>query len=209
VSIDAASGLLFVGANNGVLFCFDYVRGRQQWSYQTGGAIKATAAVAGDAVYVTSWDGQLYGLLGATGEPRLTFSATAASMSSPAVHADTVFFGADDGVLRAVNRRDGSLAWAFPTLGPISSSPTVIEDSGVLAIGSRDRHLYVLDLATGGARQAIELANPVTSVPVVVGDDLFVNDDAGTVYAFRGMSASGNSERSGIAAIPRRTGREP
>jgi outer membrane protein assembly factor BamB len=191
VSIDAASGLLFVGANNGVLFCFDYVRGRQQWSYLTGGAIKSTAAVAGDTVYFTSWDGKLYGILGATGEKRLEFAATAASMSSPAVHEDAVFFGSDDGVLHAVNHRDGSLAWAFPTLGPILSSPTVIQDSALLAIGSRDRHLYLLDLATGGLRQAIELGNPITSVPVAVGDSLFVNDDAGTVYAFRSVSAAG------------------
>jgi outer membrane protein assembly factor BamB len=191
VSIDAASGLLFVGANNGVLFCFDYVQGRQRWSYQTGGAIKSTVAVAEAEVYFTSWDGKLYGILGATGEKRLDFVATAASMSSPSVHGDTVFFGSDDGVLHAVNRRDGSLAWAFPTLGPISSSPTVIQDSSLLAIGSRDRHLYLLDLATGGLRQAIELGNPITSVPVAVGDSLFVNDDAGTVYAFRGASAAG------------------
>jgi outer membrane protein assembly factor BamB len=190
VSVDAASGLLFVGANNGVLFCFDYVRGRQQWSYPTGGAIKSTAAVVGDTVYFTSWDGKLYGILSATGEKRLELAATAASMSSPAVHEALVFFGSDDGVLRAVNHRDGSLAWAFPTLGPIVSSPTVIQDSALLAIGSRDRHLYLVDLATGGLRQAIELSNPITSVPVAVGDAVFVNDDAGTVYALRSVSAA-------------------
>lgn len=191
VSIDAASGLLFVGANNGVLFCFDYVRGRQQWSYPTGGAIKSTAAVVGDMVYFISWDGKLYGILSATGEQRLEFAAMAASMSSPSVHEDLVFFGSDDGVIHAVNRRDGSLAWAFPTQGPILSSPTVIQNSALLAIGSRDRHLYLLDLATGGLRQSIELPSPITSVPVAVGDSLFVNDDAGTVYAFRGASAAG------------------
>ena len=192
VSIDAASGLLFVGANHGVLFCFDYVRGRQPWSFLTGGAIKSTAAVAGDTVYVTSWDGKLYGLLGATGEKRLEFAATAASMSSPAAHGDMVFFGSDDGVLRAVSRRDGSLVWAFPTQGPILSSPTVIQDSALLAFGSRDKYLYLLDLATGGLRQAIELGGPVTSAPAAVGDSLFVNDDGGTVYAFRSASAAGN-----------------
>jgi outer membrane protein assembly factor BamB len=192
VSTDAASGLLFVGTNQGVLFCFDYVRGRLAWSYPTGGAIKSTAAVVGDMVYVTSWDGKLYGLLGATGEKRLESAGTAASMSSPAVHADAVFFGSDDGVLRAASRRDGSVAWAFPTLGPILSSPTVLQDSGLLAIGSRDRYLYLLDLATGGLRQAIELGSPITSVPVAVGDSLFVNDDAGTVYAFRSASGAGD-----------------
>ena len=191
VSIDAASGLLFVGANNGVLFCFDYGQGRQQWSFSTGGAIKSTAAVAGDTVYVTSWDGKLYGLLLATGEQRLQLDATAASMSSPAVDEDAIFFGADDGLLRAVSRREGALAWAYSTPGPIASSPTVIQDSGLLAIGSRDRHLYLLDLTTGGVRQAIELPSPITSVPVAVGDSLFVNDDAGTVYAFRTAGTAG------------------
>ena len=191
MSIDASAGLLFVGANNGALFCFDYVRGRPQWSFSTGGAIKSTVAVAGDMVYVTSLDGGLYGFIGATGEKRMALALTAASMSSPTVHEDTVFFGSDDGVLRAVNRHDGALVWDFPTQGPISSSPTVIQDSALVAIGSRDRHLYLLDLASGGLRQAIEVGSAITSVPVAVDDSLFVNDDAGTVYAFRSGSASG------------------
>jgi outer membrane protein assembly factor BamB len=191
VSIAAASGLLFVGDNNGMLSCFDYARGLPCWTFATGGPIKSTAAMAGDMVYVTSWDGQLYGIHAASGEPRLAFAATAASMSSPAVHGGTIVFGAEDGVVYAVNQADGSLAWTFPTLGAIASSPTVIQDSALLAIGSRDRNLYLLDLLTGGLRQAIELDNPITSVPVAVGDSLFVNDDAGKVYAFRSTSAGG------------------
>jgi outer membrane protein assembly factor BamB len=191
VSIAAGAGLLFVGDNSGMLSCFDYVRGRPRWFFPTGGAIKSTAAVAGDVVYVTSWDGQLYGIHVPTGEPQWAFAATAASMSSPAVQGGVVFFGAEDGVVYAVNQLDGSLAWAFPTRGAIASSPTVIQDSGLLAVGSRDRNLYLIDLATGGLRQAIELANPITSVPVAVGDTLFVNDDAGKVYAFRSIGAGG------------------
>ncbi len=190
VSIDAAKGLLFVGANNGLLFCFDYLRRRQQWAYQTGGPIKSTAAVVGDTVYITSWDTKLWGVAIASGEPRLEFATAAASMSSPSVFRDTVYFGSSDDVLYAVDARDGHLDWAFQTGGPILSSPTVIEDSALVAIGSRDRHLYMVDLATGDLRQSIELAGGVTSVPVVVGDSLFVNDDTGTMYAFIALDAT-------------------
>jgi outer membrane protein assembly factor BamB len=192
VSIDAPHGLLFVGANNGLFFCFDYVRRQQQWAYQTGGAIKSTAAVVGDMVYVTSWDTKLHGVLVATGEPRLQFPTTDASMSSPSVLQDTAYFGSSDGLLYAVDTRDGHLEWAFQTEGSLLSSPTVVQDSALVAIGSRDRHLYLLDLASGDLRQSIELRSAVTSVPVAVGDSLFVNDDAGTVYAFRNPAAAGD-----------------
>jgi outer membrane protein assembly factor BamB len=112
-------------------------------------------------------------------------------MSSPSVFQDTVYFGSSDGLLYAVDTRDGHLDWAFQTQGPVLSSPTVIQDSALIAIGSRDRHLYLLDLASGGLRQSLELGSDVTSVPVAVGDSLFVNDDAGTVYAFRSPGAAG------------------
>jgi outer membrane protein assembly factor BamB len=192
VSIDVSRGLLFVGANNGLFLCFDYVRRQQQWVYQTGAAVKSTAAVFGDTVYITSWDTKLHGLAIATGEPQLEFATTAASMSSPSVYQNAVVFGSSDGLLYAVDTRDGHLDWAFQSQGPVMSSPTVIQDSALVAIGSSDRHLYLLDLATGGLRQSIAFAAAVTSVPVAVGDSLFVNDDAGTVYAFRGADGAGN-----------------
>lgn len=192
VSLDAASGLAFVGANNGVLFCFDYLHGRQRWSFQTGGPIKSTAAVVGDTVYVTSWDGKLYGLLSATGDERFQVATLVSSMSSPAVHEDRAYFANDDGVLYAVSRHDGTIVWTFATAGAIASSPTIIEESALLALGSRDQRVYLLDLSTGGLRQVLELAHPLSAVPVAVDDTLFLNDDAGTVYAFRSASADGS-----------------
>jgi outer membrane protein assembly factor BamB len=192
VSLDAASGLAFVGANNGVLFCFDYLRGRQRWSFQTGGPIKSTAAVVGDTVYVTSWDGRLYGLLGASGDERFQVATLAPSMSSPAVHEDRAYFGNDDGVLYATSRHDGTVAWTFATAGAIASSPTLVQESSLLVLGSRDQRVYLLDLSTGGLRQTIALGHPLSAIPVAVDDTLFLNDDAGTVYAFRSASADGN-----------------
>jgi outer membrane protein assembly factor BamB len=189
VSLAPSRGLMFVGANNGNLYCFDYVRRQLVWTYPTGGAIKSTAAVAGDTVYVTSWDSKLHAVEIATGEARLTHATGAASMSSPSVFASTVYFGSDDKLLYAVDTRDGHLVWAFQSQDAILSSPTVLQEQGLVAIGSRDRRLYLLDLASGELRESLSLVSTISSVPVAVGDTLFVNDDAGAVYAFRG---SGN-----------------
>ena len=190
VSIDAPRGLLFVGANNGTLFCFDFLERQLKWAYQTGAEIKSTAAVVGDTVYVTSWDTKLHEVLITSGQERLEYPTSGASMSSPSVYQDTVYFGSNDGLIYAVDTLDGHLKWAFQTGGPLMSSPTVMEDSGQLAIGSRDKHLYLLDLASGELRGSLELHSGVTSVPVAVGDSLFVNDDSGTVYSFRGAAGT-------------------
>jgi outer membrane protein assembly factor BamB len=97
-----------------------------------------------------------------------------------------VYFGSDDGLIYAVDTRDGHLAWAFQSQDAILSSPTVLQDEGLVAVGSRDRRLYLLDLASGDFRQSLRLESTMSSVPVAVGGMLFVNDDAGTVHAFKG-----------------------
>jgi outer membrane protein assembly factor BamB len=183
--VSAPAGLLFVGANNGVFFCFDYINRQERWAFQTGGPIKSTAALSDGLIYVTSWDSKLYALDRDRGLAHLQFGATAASMSSPAAVGGTVYFGADDGVLYAVGMQSGVLGWSFSTSGPILSSPTVIADSGLVVVGSRDRHVYLIDAATGGLRQTLALGSGVSSVPVAVDTWLFVNDDSGTLYAFR------------------------
>jgi outer membrane protein assembly factor BamB len=113
-------------------------------------------------------------------------------MSSPAVHEDRAYFGNDDGVLYATSRHDGTVAWTFATAGAIASSPTLVQESSLLVLGSRDQRVYLLDLSTGGLRQTIALGHPLSAVPVAVDDTLFLNDDAGTVYAFRSASADGS-----------------
>jgi len=189
VSIDAPHGLMFVGANNGTFYCFDYVGRRLAWAFQTGAEIKSTAAVAEGSVYLTSWDARLRALRVDNGQQRLEYRTSGASMSSPSVYQSTVYFGSDDGILYAVDADDGHLKWAFQTEGPILSSPTVIQESSLVAIGSKDGHVYLLDLMTGELRQSLLLASAMTSVPVALGDSLFVNDDSGTLYSFRNPNA--------------------
>jgi eukaryotic-like serine/threonine-protein kinase len=54
-----------------------------------------------------------------------------------------VYFGAADGNVYKVETSNGTLAWKFPTGGPVVSSPVVHE--GKLFIGSMDRNVYAVE----------------------------------------------------------------
>lgn len=184
VSLDPERGYMFVGANNGRFFCFDFVRRRQVWRYQTGAEIKSTAAVVGDTVYITSWDQKLHALDIESGDKVFEFTAAGASMSSPSYHQGRIYFGADDGRLYCIDADEGTLLWSHRTAGIVASSPTVVQETGVVVVGSRDQYLYLLDAENGEPLWSAQLDGMVSSVPVAVDSALFVNDDTGTIFCY-------------------------
>jgi len=71
-----------------------------KWTFTTGGDVSATPTVAGDAVFVPDWAGNVYAVNRKTGQqiwsvqvPQLDGVAGAVSRSSPAVHGDDVIIG--------------------------------------------------------------------------------------------------------------------
>jgi outer membrane protein assembly factor BamB len=184
VSIDTERNLMFVGANNGRLFCFDIGSHQPVWTFDADGEIKSTAAVSGDTVYVTSWDQKLHAIAIETGLEKFSFPTLDVSMSSPSVFQGRVYFGSHDTQLYGVEIASGRAVFTVNTNGAILSSPTVVQDSGLLVVGSRDRSLYLVDLNDGAVVGSFNLPGGISSVPVVVGNTLFVNDDNGTVSCF-------------------------
>ncbi|ELZ50787.1 pyrrolo-quinoline quinone [Halorubrum coriense DSM 10284] len=71
--------------------------------------------------------------------------------------------------------------WVFETGDSIQSSPTVVD--GTAFIGSKDEHLYAVNVETGDQQWAFETDGWVNSSPAVVdGIDFFGSDD-GYLYA--------------------------
>ncbi len=184
VTIDPTRGYCFVGANNGYFFCFDFVNKEQVWKYKTGGEIKSTAAVAGDLVYITSWDYKLHAFWIENGTQHFTFSTKERTMSSPSVWDGKVYFGSHDDILYCINAFTGEKYWSYKTGGSITSSPTVVGDTGVVLIGSKDRKVHMLDARDGEHLWSYETTGWVTSVPTATGNALYVFDDKGRVWCF-------------------------
>ena len=172
-----------------------------RWRFETGGAVRSSPAVVGDALYVGSADGRLYALGVADGNELWSFDAGSAVISSPAVAADLVYFGDRGNVLHALDRMDGSLAWQFPT-GPdmalpwgnegwdyFTSSPAVVD--GIVLFGSGDGSLYAVDATSGAQLWRYATEGRIRSSPAVSDGVVYVGSMDGSLHAVDVMSGEG------------------
>jgi outer membrane protein assembly factor BamB len=186
-TIDPVSGSIFIGENDGYIYCYWMGNQTERWRFKTGGDIKSTASVSDGMAYITSWDGSLYAINITTGKSTWTFSTGFSSMSSPTVDPETemIYFGNHGGYFYAVNSSNGDEVWKFKTGGAILSSPTLVRSTGTVIIGSNDGNVYLLEAASGDLKQKIPLLSGLSGVPVVVGDHLYVFDNLGCLYSFK------------------------
>src|SRR5262249_14841640 len=72
-----------------------------------------------------------------------------------------------------------NVVWTFPTKGAIEGSVAVAD--GVVYVGSWDKYLYALDLATGHEKWKTKLT-PIKASPVVHGGRVYAGDVDGMFY---------------------------
>ena len=182
-----------VYATNGLGFvvALDAANGAQVWQVRPGGPLRGAPTIAGDTLYVTSQDNQLYSLKTADGATN--WSATAAveiagvfGTAAPAFAQGTVVAGFSSGELNAYRYENGRLVWqdalsrtsistSVANLSDIDASP-VIDNGQVFALGQGGR-MVALDLNSGQRIWELNLAGIAT--PWVAGDWIFaVTDDA-------------------------------
>ncbi|NQX37340.1 PQQ-binding-like beta-propeller repeat protein [Pedobacter steynii] len=86
------------------------------------------------------------------------------------------------------NRPTGNaLVYSAPYTGPESGTveSTVVKHGHELLFGASDGHLYVVNEDSGAVLQKLNLGAPVFADPVLLGNELFVVDFAGNVYALK------------------------
>ena len=129
------------------------------WSYETGGGVETTPALAGGVLYFGSSDHHVYALDAASGELVWRYQTGGPVFSSPAVAAGIVYVGSDDHHLYALDAASGEPLWKYETgvlrqrYGPgpqVRSTPVVAE--GMVYFDSGDGNTYALDAATGDLR---------------------------------------------------------
>jgi len=186
-TMDPETGCIFIGENNGHLYCYWLNNQTERWRFKTGDDIKSTAAVNEGIVYITSWDGYLYAINITTGKSIWTHCGGYRSMSSPTVDPENriIYYGNNGGKVYAVDANRGKTIWVYNTGDRIQSSPTLVKETNTLIIGSNDANVYLLDAQTGSLKQKISLLSGLSGVPVALGDNLYVFDNLGYLYSFR------------------------
>jgi parallel beta-helix repeat protein len=108
------------------VYCLDEDKGYLIWSYETGGNVESSPAVANGNVFVGSNDGNIYCLDEYNGDLIWSYG-TGGSVSSPAVANGKVFVGSTDYNIYCLDGDNGDLIWSYGTGGAVYSSPAVAD----------------------------------------------------------------------------------
>lgn len=189
-----------------------------KWSFNTGGPIVGSPAVADGVVYIASLSTFLYAIDQQTGEEKWKFQSSMPIASSPAVADGLVYFVSSRGSLAAIDAVTGQPRWVFageyerkfeakglhgypnteqtiPDAWDVfTSSPTVA--NGKVYFGAGDGNLYALDAESGAQKSVFEAGrDPVyhnqvgfQSSPAVVDGVVYVGCRDAHVYAIDALT---------------------
>jgi outer membrane protein assembly factor BamB len=161
-----------------------------RFTFQAGGPIRSTPAVAGNALYVGSSDGCVYALDARDGRLLWRRRTGGGVTASPAIWRGVVYVSSRDGRLYALSAKNGALRWSFrfgPDLGRRNywdfymSSPVIA--GGRLFIGGGDGALHAVDPASGRQLWRREVGARIRSTPAVAEGHVVFGTQAGEVIA--------------------------
>jgi len=184
-------GIVYVGADDGNMYAFNYNTGALLWTLPTGGAILSSTIIAAGTAYFGSGDSKLYAI-GAesmtTPNIKWTYTTGGPISATPALGSGgTVYVASQDHNVYAISKT-GSLLWKFPTGGSITSSPAVAK--GLVYVGSSDHTLYALNATTGALAWSQTTNGPITSSPAVDKNNVYIGSHDGKLYAFNALTGS-------------------
>ena len=155
---DDRTGLLFVATDAGALHAVDD-DGRTRWQFDTRHSIKARPALIGRNVYIHSDSGYAYKLDAQTGKEQWRAKIDVGSPARIPVHEPKTRWD-----------RYGS---------------SFVADAQNVYVGSRDNHLYALDIETGKERWRVSTRDMITATPALRGDTVVFGSFDGSVRAVK------------------------
>jgi outer membrane protein assembly factor BamB len=190
----ADSGRIYVGTGFGFVVALDPKSGKKLWEKSTNAPIRTSPTAAGERVFVSTTEGQVYCLSGSDGAELWTFRgmperASILSNASPAVDGDVVVVPYPNGDIVALNVANGQPLWSdslsrtrtASSLAAMSDTARPVIDAGtVFAVGHAGR---MIAAAQKTGERLWSLSVPGIQAPWVAGDSVFVVDTSGQLMA--------------------------
>ena len=148
------------------------------FTFKAAGELWAAPAVEDGVVYVTSLDGKLYALDGATGNVRWSFDGGKGLTTTPVIEGNLALVGGFDSKVFGVNKSDGGLAWEAAATNWILATPTI--EAGTAYFGDFDGVLHAVDAQSGAEDWSLALdRGKIRASAAVSGDFVVVGTDEG------------------------------
>lgn len=153
-----------------------------KWTFKTEDEIRSGPVVHGNAVYVGSYDTNIWAINIETGEliwKRATEGGIAVTPVIDTEHRQ-ILFGSEDYTFNAWDLRDGRLNWSHTTNDKIRCSPCLALRQ--VFFGSDDGRLYALRADNGGVRWEFEAGSPIRSTPFVTDERIVFGTEGGEIF---------------------------
>ncbi len=144
-----------------------------------GENIETCAALSGDVLVAASASGRLYAYDLKVGRVSWTANLESAPAAAPVVSKGVIHASTRAGDLWAISLITGKplLGWPFRSGSVFARGPEVSES--LVFIGSPDKHVYAVNVATGRLEWKIYVNSPVTSECAVSGTSLYFGTEDG------------------------------
>jgi len=145
-------GRVFVGSDDGCLYCVNLEDGSEVWKVQTEDIIEAPPLYHDGMVYIGASDFFIYALDAATGELKWKKETGDTILGGANVvelegEPARIVVGSYDASLYCFDAKSGEQLWTFPTQDRVNGTPAVIGER--IIFGGCDSILYIVNGADG------------------------------------------------------------
>jgi outer membrane protein assembly factor BamB len=184
------NGIIYFAAVGGAITALNAETQEVVWQYDTKDTLWASPCLDGDTLYVASYDKKLFAIDVSSGNPKWAqpFKTDGPIVAAPICDNGIVYIGSLDRGIYAINAESGELIWEFSAGSDTEYTPrnwfwaTPLLVDGVIYAPNMDGFVYIIDSASGDLLSAIELANAVSSSPVLFEDRVFIATQDGDIY---------------------------
>lgn len=141
-----------------------------KWTFKTNGAVRSSAVIAENRVYIGSDDGLIYAINTLTGEKHWSFATEGPVEAPPVIIDGLVVVGSHDGYLYALDAKTGERRWRYETQDKITGSANVYHDADgetLLIVGSYDAMLHGVRASDGKGLWTYETDNYINGAPAL------------------------------------------
>lgn len=137
---------------------------------------------AGNHLYISSMDRNVYSIDPATGTTQWTTPLLGAMVGSPTIDdSGQLLVGNFANQVVSLETQDGAENWAGATSGWVWSSPSIEGDA--VYFGDLDGYFYSFNRLNGTENWKIQPDGQVVGSPLVIGERIYFGTESGTVYA--------------------------